>query len=318
MTEPTTMRPSCRRRTGPSPVRLLHGLRGLSSLIGVVLALLAPTAPAQQPPQPPQALQPLACLIQPSQVAEVGSAVIGVVQSLAVDRGDTVHRGQVLATLRADVERASAETAQSRARSLGELRGAVAALDLAELRRDRARALKDENFVSAQALEQAEAEFRVARERVSQVREALRTATREVSASQAQIAQRTLRAPFDGVVVERYANLGERFEDKALFRIAAVALLRVEIVAPLPLFGQLQVGQKIQVTPELPGASVRTASIVQIDQVLDPASNTFRLRLDLPNTDASLPAGLRCRADLGLVPPAAAPSSAALNGAAAR
>ncbi len=280
--------------------------------LGLVPVLLAPAAQAQPAPQA------LACLIQPAQTAEVGSAVIGVVQTLQADRGDRVQKGQVLATLRSDVERASAEAAQSRARSLGELRGAVAALDLAELRRDRAKSLKEENFVSAQALEQAEAEFRVAKERVAQVREALRTATREVNTSEAQLAQRTLRAPFDGVVVERYANLGERFEDKALFRIAAIATLRVELVAPLPLFGQLKVGQKIQVTPELPGAAVRSASIVQIDQVLDPASNTFRLRLDLPNADGSLPAGLRCRADFGLGAAAAPPPSAPMNGAAAR
>ncbi|WP_189688245.1 efflux RND transporter periplasmic adaptor subunit [Pseudorhodoferax aquiterrae] len=280
--------------------------------LGLLLTLLAPASQAQQAPQA------LACLIQPAQVAEVGSAVIGVVQTLQADRGDRVQKGQVLATLRSEVERANAEAAESRARSLGELRGAVAALDLAELRRDRARALKDENFVSAQALEQAEAEFRVAKERVAQVREALRTATREVNATEAQLAQRTLRAPFDGVVVERYANLGERFEEKALFRVAAISTLRVELVAPLPLFGQLKVGQKIQVTPELPGAPVRTASIVQIDQVLDPASNTFRLRLDLPNADGGLPAGLRCRADLGLAAAAKAPPANQMNGAAAR
>lgn len=276
------------------------------------LVLLAPASQAQPAPQA------LACLIQPAQVADVGSAVIGVVQTLQADRGDRVRKGQVLATLRSEVERANADAAESRARSLGELRGAVAALDLAELRRDRAKSLKDENFVSAQALEQAEAEFRVARERVVQVRDALRTATREVNSSEAQLAQRTVRAPFDGVVAERYANLGERFEDKALFRIAAIATLRVELVAPLPLFGKLQLGQKIQVTPELPGAVVRTASITQIDQVLDPASNTFRLRLDLPNADGSLPAGLRCRADFGLAATATAPPAATMNGAAAR
>ncbi|KQP44265.1 hypothetical protein ASF44_28550 [Pseudorhodoferax sp. Leaf274] len=289
--------------------------RGALPGLALLAALLAPASQAQPVQQAPQAL---ACLIQPAQVAEVGSAVIGVVQTLQADRGDRVRRGQVLATLRSDVERASAEAAQSRAGSLGELRGAVAALELAELRRDRARSLKDENFVSAQALEQAEAEFRVARERVAQVREALRTATHEVGTSEAQLAQRTLRAPFDGVVVERYANLGERFEEKALFRIAAVATLRVEVVAPLPLFGQLQPGQKIQVTPELPGAAVRTASIVQIDQVLDPASNTFRLRLDLPNADGKLPAGLRCRADLGGAAQAAPPAAPVIGAASTR
>lgn len=265
----------------------------------VLLLAWCGSAIAQPRPAP---LGALACLIQPSQVAEVGSAVIGVVERLAVDRGDAVRRGQVLAMLRADVERASAEAQQSRARSEGELRGAQAALDLAQLRRDRAHRLMQENFVSQQALEQAEAELRVARERVAQVREALRTAAREAGASHAQLAQRTLRAPFDGIVVERYANLGERFEDKALFRIAAISTLRVEVVAPLPLFGRLQVGQELQVQPELPGAPARSARITQIDQVLDPASNTFRLRLDLPNAEGALPAGLRCRVDLGLAP----------------
>lgn len=299
---PTMPPPLCHRRDPRQPA--LYAL-------GCVLALLGTAGQAQPAPQA------LACLIQPSQVAEVGSAVIGVVQTLEVDRGDRVRRGQVLATLRADVERASADAMDSRAKSLGELRGAVAALDLAELRRDRARTLKDQDFVSGQALEQAEAEFRVARERVTQVRDGMRTATREVNASEAQIAQRTLRSPFEGVVVERYANLGERFEDKALFRIAAISTLRVELVAPLQLFGQLRVGQLIQVTPELPGAAVRNARIAQIDQVLDPASNTFRVRLELPNADASLPAGLRCRADLGLSA-AKVPTPPQTNGAAAR
>lgn len=275
--------------------------------LGLLLALLLCNPAAAQPRLAPQSA--LACLIQPSQVAEVGSAVIGVVEALAADRGDQVRRGQVLATLRADVERASAEAMRSRARSEGELRGALAAMELAELRRNRARKLQQENFVSRQALEQAEAELRVAQERVTQVREALRTASREVGASDAQLAQRTVRAPFDGVVVERYANLGERFEDKALFRLAAITTLRVEVVAPLPLFGQLQVGQQLQVQPELPGTPAHSARIVQIDQVLDPASNTFRLRLDLPNANRALPAGLRCRVDLG--PIAAAPGSTA-------
>lgn len=275
---------------------------------GLALALCGVAhAQASRPAQPDQ---PLACLIQPSQVAEVGSPVIGVVQDLAVERGDRVSRGQVMATLRAEVERASVEAMRSRARSEGELRGAIAAHELALLRRDRARTLKDQAFVSQQALEQAEAELRVAAERVTQVREALRTATREAGASEAQLAQRTVRSPFDGVVVERYANLGERFEDKALFRVAATHTLRVDVVAPTALFGRFDVGHEASITPELRGATVLKARVVQIDQVLDPASNTFRLRLDLPNEDGRLPAGVRCRIDLGLAPGASGPAAA--------
>ncbi len=273
-----------------------------AALSAAGLALLLCNPSQAQTSRAPQADLPLACLIQPSQMADVGSPVIGVVQYLGVERGDRVRRGQVLAMLRAEVERASVEAIRSRAQSEGELRGAIAAHELALLRRDRARSLKDQAFVSQQALEQAEAELRVAAERVTQVREALHTATREVNASEAQLAQRIVRSPFDGVVVERYANLGERFEDKALFRIAATQTLRVDVVAPTALFGRFDIGHEASITPELRGGTVLKARVAQIDQVLDPASNTFRLRLDLPNEDGRLPAGVRCRIDLGLAP----------------
>jgi len=55
------------------------------------------------------------CLIEPQRVAEIGSQVIGVVESLLVERGDRVTKGQVIAVLRADVERAAVGVAQSRA-----------------------------------------------------------------------------------------------------------------------------------------------------------------------------------------------------------
>ena len=285
----------------PLPPAAHHRPRRLRPwlLLASLLAGLPGQAAAQQSLMP----QALACLIQPWRVAEVGSAVIGVVEAMEVERGDTVRKGQILVRLRAEVERASAEAVRSRAQSEAELRGAVAARDLAQLRLDRAKRLKDENYVSTQAVEQAQAEYQVAHERMLQARDALRTAARELGVSSAQTEQRVLRSPFDGVVVERYANQGERFEDKPLVKIAAISQLRVEVVAPTSLFGRLQVGQSVQVIPELPGATPRSAKISQIDQVLDPASNTFRLRLDLPNADNTLPAGLRCKVDLGLPAP---------------
>ncbi len=249
-----------------------------------------------------QAAQPspaLACLILPDKVADVGSQVIGVIEWIEIERGDTVRKGQVVARLRADVERASNSVAHSRAESEADLRGAIASRDLARIKLDRARTLAEQNFVSMQAVEQARSEFDVANERVSLAREQLATSSREVSVSQAQVSQRVLRSPIDGVVIERYLNTGERVEDKPVLRVADISALRVEVVAPIALFGSLRPGQELNVQPDLPGSGTRTARITQIDKVLDPASNTFRVRLNLPNADAALPAGLRCRIDLG-------------------
>ena len=272
------------------PWRLALGLLPLALFSAGVSA----QPPAAAPALTPSAL--LACLIQPTRVADIGSPVIGVIESVEVERGDAVRKGQVVARLRADVERANSNVVRSRADSEADLRGAIASQDLAQQKLDRSRSLAKQNFVSGQAVEQADAEFRVARERVSQAREQLGTNAREVSSVQAQVAQRVLRAPFDGVITERYLNPGERVEDKPLLKIAVIDQLRVEVVASSAVFGSLQLGQELSVQPELVGVAARRARISQIDRVLEPASNTFRLRLELPNADGALPAGLRCKA----------------------
>jgi multidrug efflux pump subunit AcrA (membrane-fusion protein) len=59
------------------------------------------------------------------------------------------------------------------------------------------------------------------------------------------------------------------------------------------------------VVPELFARQEHEAVVRTVDRVIDAASNTFRVRLELPNPGGSLPAGLRCRVDLGIALPAA-------------
>ena len=55
----------------------------------------------------------LGCLIEPDRVADVGTQVVGVLEQMKVERGDTVSAGQILARLTAQVERASVNVAQT-------------------------------------------------------------------------------------------------------------------------------------------------------------------------------------------------------------
>jgi multidrug efflux pump subunit AcrA (membrane-fusion protein) len=59
----------------------------------------------------------MGCLIEPDRVADVGSQVVGLVERLHVERGARVAAGQLLVSLRADVERANARAAQTRSRA---------------------------------------------------------------------------------------------------------------------------------------------------------------------------------------------------------
>ena len=254
--------------------------------------------PGTTAPAPAQATPLLACVIQPIRTADIGTQVAGVVASIEVERGDSVNKGQVLARMRAEVEQATSSAAHTRASSEAEWRAAMAGEQLARQKLQRSHTLASQNFLSGQAVELSESEYRVARERVAMARDQRAVAAREAGSAAAQLSLRVLRAPFDGVITERHANPGERFEEKPLFRVADISRLRVDVVASTALFGRVKPGQLFTIRPDLPGAAARAAKVVQIDQVLDPASNTFRLRLEMNNHDASLPAGLRCRAEI--------------------
>lgn len=260
---------------------------------GLGLVLLAGWAQAE----------PLNCLIEPDRVADVGAASVGVIEEIRVERGDFVKAGQILARLSSGVERASVAVAESRARADAEVKAAEAAAALTRSKLNRARDLLKADFVSPQALEQADAEHRVADQRAQQARDARAVAQREFELSNAQLGQRVIRAPFEGIVVERYRTQGERIEREPIVKIARIDPLRVEAIAPAASYGRIQVGQVGAVTPQLKQFGSLKATVVLVDKVVDAASNSFRVRLSLPNPGQDIPSGLRCTVE---VPPASA------------
>jgi RND family efflux transporter MFP subunit len=174
----------------------------------------------------------------------------------------------------------------------------------------RAEALVAQNFVSEQAVDQARGELEVARQKLNQSVADRRVSQEDVRVAEAQRALRTVRSPFSGVVVERFVNAGERVEEKPMLRVAVVDPLRVELMVPTTQYGSLAPGDHVVVHPELPNVASVTATVRSVDTVLDAASNTFRVRLSVPNPGNRLPAGLRCKADLPTATAAAAPAPA--------
>ena len=263
-------------------------------LVGAVLAAaLAPAALAA-----PAGPKPLACLIEPDRVADIGSQVVGLVERIHVERGDVVVAGQPLLSLRAEVERANMGVADRRAAIDADVRAADASLDLARQKMRRAQALLAQNFVSEQALDLARGEHELAAQKLAQVRGQRDIWVQERRVAEAQLALRTLRSPFAGVVVDRYTNQGERVEEKPLLRVAVIDPLRVELMVPTAQYGQVRTGDQLRIQPELPGTDSVLATVSHVDRVLDAASNSFRVRLTLPNPNNKLPAGLRCRTEL--------------------
>ncbi len=274
--------------------------RYIELILMLWLALLA---------MPANAAQPFGCLIEPSQVAEIGSQVIGIVESINVERGDYVKKGQVLAVLKADVEKASVNAANARAEADANIRAAAASLDFDRQRLRRSEGLLTKNFISKQALDQVSAETKVSEQKLRQAQEQKRIAERDLSVANAQISQRVIRSPFDGVVADRYMSVGERIEEKPLVRVAKIDQLHVQVVVPVTYYGKIANGNTAMVMPDFPDAPVVMAQVSLVDKLIDAASNTFRVQLDLANPMLALPAGLRCKADFGIESPTSSASA---------
>ena len=116
----------------------------------------------------------------------------------------------------------------------------------------------------------------------------------ELARARAELEQRVIRSPIDGVVTERLLGPGEYgHPDTHIVSLASIDPLYVEAYPAVRYHGRIKAGDMGTVT--LDSGEVRQAKVTVVDQVFDASSGTFGVRLELPNPGMKLPAGTRCR-----------------------
>ncbi|WP_157735748.1 efflux RND transporter periplasmic adaptor subunit [Granulosicoccus antarcticus] len=233
------------------------------------------------------------CLIEPNRVLKLGSETQGLVDVLEVDRGDYVKAGDVVARLRSTVERGRVEQARKRAAMKGEINARKADLELTSIVLKRSDRLHKQALIPSQELDEARAQHRVAQAALRQAEDTVDQLKLDLVRAEALLAQRIIRSPIDGVVVEQHAFAGEYVQDNPVITIAQLNPLRVEVVLPLKEFGRYVVGDTAVVKPELGGPPVN-ARVDIVDPLLDASSGTFGIRLLLDNSKGDLVAGQKC------------------------
>jgi RND family efflux transporter MFP subunit len=240
------------------------------------------------------------CLIEPTQVVEIRCPVEGLIDKVYVERGDTVTKGDALVQLQSDVERSSVEAAHFRAEMQGRLAAAKNRLEFAQKKLDRWDDLLKHKFVAAQERDEAETEQRLAEAELQQATEEKELARLDYRHALDVLDLRTLHSPLDGVVVDRMLNPGDLAESgtdrKPILKLAQIDPLRVEVVLPEAAFGKVKLGMRGTVIPEGLGGRYE-GQVTVVDRVLDAASGTLGVRLELPNPEGKLPGGLRCQVE---------------------
>jgi len=245
---------------------------------------------------------PFDCLIEPYRTVEIRSPVTGVIEQLFVARGSMVKQGAPLVKLDSTVESAAAELARFKSQMNGALQSAESRVLHAESKARRKTDLAASSFASTQDREDAEAEAAVARADVLAARETQQLAKHEYAYASAQLGLRTIHSPFDGDVVDQAMNAGDLAQpgetNAFIIKLAQIDLLRVKAIVPLALYPRIKLGQRADVVPEKPMDGHYAATLTVVDKVIDAASGTFQIRMDLPNPKGTLPGGLKCTVSL--------------------
>jgi RND family efflux transporter MFP subunit len=226
---------------------------------------------------------------------ELSSRIDGILEAVSVDVGDSIEKHQIVAKLESEVELAALEYARAKASNDSDVRLQEVSLAYGRRQLNRIKELHDKKLSSFQDYDKVETETRLTRYKLAQVKEDRYLAELDLKQAEALYNRHTIRSPIDGIVVDRYLNPGESVEERPIIKLAQINPLRVEVVAPVSLLGKVKTGQLAMVSPEMPVGGEHEAVVKIVDPILDAASGTFRIRLEISNNDFSLTSGLRCQ-----------------------
>lgn len=214
--------------------------------------------------------------------------VSGVIEKLRVREGDRVKEGDVLFEL----EKEDFVLAVMQAEAA--LKEAEAAYEQASRDFARFEALRAQQVVSEREYEQARVQRDLARARLEQARVALEQARRNLE-------ETVVRAPFGGVVTQRFKDEGERVragmpgQEAAVLLLEDLSVLKAKGSLPELEVGEVREGMEAEVRVDAYPQEVSRGRVTLVGPRLDPSSRTFSIEVEVPNAAGRLKPGMFAR-----------------------
>ena len=228
--------------------------------------------------------------------ARVTPLAAGVLRQVNADVGQTVSRGDLLATL-SSPEIAEIKSAYLAAR-------ADEKLHLAILTREQG--LVEQRISAQQALDQAVAEYEVAKSRTAAARQMLldhgvgEGALRRLEETGSPSSDLDVVAPLDGTIVDRRAVVGESVEPgQTLFRVARLVTMWLELSIPERDVSQISTGLEVVATFDLQPGLEAHGRITWVGSSIDAETRMVTARAEVANPDRQLRHDMFGRASIG-------------------
>lgn len=213
--------------------------------------------------------------------AHVVPRLSGVVERVAVNLGQQVKKGQVLAVI------ASSDLSEQRS----ELLAAQKRLELARTTHDREKKLWEEKISAEQDYLQAQQALREAEIAAANARQKLATLGATVGGP-GSLSSYELRAPFDGMIVEKHIALGESVQgDTKVFTLSDLSTVWAEFSVPAKDLNQVRVGEKATVRSTA-FESKASGSVTYVGALLGEQTRAAQGRVTLANPQLAWRPGL--------------------------
>ena len=264
--------------------------------------------------------------------ADIGTQIVGTVEQVPVEQGQSVKAGQTLIALesgeaRAAVKQAEVAVAQAEARlrQLRELqlpvadqalRQAQANLDNAKVQYERNKKLYEAGFIGKAALDDSQRNLDVTQTQVDSARKqvetarpsgsdhamavtALEQARATLQMAQAKLAYTTIRAPWDGVLIARDVERGDVVQPgKVLMVLSPAGETQIVLQIDERNLSRLQLGQKALASADAYPNERFSAEVVFINPGVDAQRGTVEVKLAVRNPPAYLKQDMTVSADI--------------------
>jgi RND family efflux transporter MFP subunit len=261
------------------------------------VASAAPADPAAaQVPTPAPKVEPIVVsgpLVVEHEV-DVDAQYDGIVASIAVEPGQRVRAGTLLAQLDDRQITANLEAARARTRSIeADLKNWEAEAKVMQADYDRAQKMWDAEIITKEQLEHAKFKAESETWDILRVKELLNDARQTGRSLELDLEKTRISAPFDSVVARRYVRAGQQVaKGDRLFWVTAEAPLRLRFTLPEKYLGRLHKGQQVPLSsPDVPEEK-HVAKVIEVSPVVDPASGTVEILVEVMGASGQLRPGM--------------------------
>jgi membrane fusion protein, multidrug efflux system len=224
----------------------------------------------------------------------------GVIAKIFSDVPARVKAGALLAKLDDRQITANLEAARAKSRGIeAELKNWQSEAQVVKADYARAQNLWDLGLTSEEQLQHAKYKVESDQWDIKRVEESLNTARHEERALELELDKTKITSPFAALVARRYVREGQTVaKGDRLFWVTSEAPLLLRFTLPEKFFGKLQRGEKLDVTSSDAAGETHSARVLEISPVVDPASGTFEVLLELSGDRGSLRPGMTATARL--------------------